>query len=487
MSFRIATSLLYFVASALAYEPTWESLDSRPLPQWYNDAKVGIFIHWGVFSVPSFGSEWFWKYWQSHQQDYDDFVTKTETPGFAYADYAHRFDAVFFDPDEWAETFAKSGAQYVVLTSKHHEGFCNWDSRKIGTTWNWNSMDVGPRRDLVGDLAAAIRKPGLKSPHTNKPLKFGVYHSLLEWFNPLYQQDLESDTTSQIFVDTKIMPELHQLVETYKPEVIWSDGDWTADSDYWKSKEFLAWLATNSSVKETVVWNDRWGIDTRCEHGSFWNCDDRYLSNTTLEHKWEYCMTIDKNSWGWNRKAKLSDYKTTEELITELVTTVSRNGNMLINVGPASDGTISPIFVDRLMGLGDWLKVNGRAIYNSRPWNICNQDTKNPNVYYTRDDTVLYAHLTQWPLDNKVVLGCPEVSKRTKINILGMKDAGAESELKIIDINSNDKKGLKGRFVGGGGALIQLPDMNPSQMPCEHVWVVAMTAVVNLDDTISPQ
>ena len=186
--------------------------------------------------------------------------------------------------------------------------------------------------------------------------------------------------TSQVFTDTKTMPELYNLIEAYKPEIAWSDGDWGANSDYWKSKEFLAWLATNSSVKDTVVWNDRWGEDSKCKHGSFLNCHDRYLPNSTVYHKWEYCLTIDKHSWGSNRKSKLSDYKTTKELIDELVTKVSRNVNTLINVGPAADETISPIFVDRLLGLWDWLKVNGRAIYNTRPWKECDQDPNNRRV-----------------------------------------------------------------------------------------------------------
>jgi alpha-L-fucosidase len=177
----------------------------------------------------------------------------------AYADYAERFDATFYDPNYWAGVFAQSGAQYVVLTTKHHEGFCNWDSRSLGTTWNWNSMEVGPRRDLVDELAKAIRNPSVISPQTNQPVKFGVYQSLYEWFNPMYISDMKSNWTSRVFVDSKIMPELYQLVDKYQPDIVWSDGYWTATSDYWRSTEFLAWLATNSSVKDTVVWNDRWG------------------------------------------------------------------------------------------------------------------------------------------------------------------------------------------------------------------------------------
>ena len=170
------------------------------------------------------------------------------------------------------------------------------------------------------------------------------------------------------------MPELFQLVEKYKPEVIWSDGATGGDSDYWRAKEFLAWLATNSSVKDTVVWNDRWGRDAGCKHGSFLTCQDRYLPNQTVLHKWENCLTLDKTSWGWNRRANYANYMTTKELVDQTVETVARNGNILINVGPAADGTISPMFVDRLLSLGSWLQVNGQAIYGSRYWKVCDQD-----------------------------------------------------------------------------------------------------------------
>ena len=465
MKFQI---LVFFclVATSLAYEATWESLDSRPLPQWYDDAKIGIFIHWGVFSVPSFHGEWFWWNWQKRKHpELVDFVNRTEKPGFAYADYAHRFDADLYNPDDWAQAFAQSGAQYVVLVSKHHEGFCNWDSRNVGTTWNWNSMDVGPRRDLVGDLAKAIRKPNLVSPQTNLPLKFGVYHSLLEWFNPMYVQDHHNNWKTKVFPRMKSMPELYNLVEKYKPEILWSDGAWEAHSDYWESKEFLAWVATNSSVKDTVVWNDRWGTDTSCKHGSFLNCNDRFLPNHTITEKWENCMTIQKHSWGWNRNTRLSEFKTTKELIKELILTVSRNGNMLLNVGPASDGTISPIFMDRLIGLGDWLKVNGRAIYKTRPWEVCNGESK--TTFYTRDDKLLYVHLTKWPGKNQVVLNCPQVSDTTKAFLLGM-ESNPSDNAPSIETN------------GGESIIIHLPNLNPATIPCQHSWVVAMTDVKNL-------
>ncbi|CAG2110055.1 unnamed protein product, partial [Medioppia subpectinata] len=129
------------------YAPNWDSIDKRPLPGWYDEAKIGIFIHWGVFSVPSFGSEWFWWSWSgTHDKAYNDFMSHNYKPGFTYADFAHQFTAEFYDPNHWAEIFKASGAKYVVLTSKHHEGYTMWPSK---TSFNWNSVDIGPNRDLL--------------------------------------------------------------------------------------------------------------------------------------------------------------------------------------------------------------------------------------------------------------------------------------------------------------------------------------------------
>ncbi|CAH1710008.1 unnamed protein product [Aphis gossypii] len=378
--FAIAVTAAWISASACGeaasadiqrYEPDWTSLDARPLPAWYDQAKFGVFIHWGVYSVPAFGSEWFWMNWRGRKgANYVNFMTKNYKPGFTYQEFGPQFTAEFFDPMQWASIIKDSGAKYVVLTTKHHEGYTLWPSKK---SFGWNSVDVGPHKDLVGDLSRAIRS-------LNKT-RFGVYHSLYEWFNPLWLQDKQSNLTTNTFVTEKVLPELYELVNHYKPEIIWSDGEWEAPDTYWDSLNFLAWLYNDSPVKDTIVVNDRWGGDTLCKHGGFMTCADRYQPGKVISRKWENAMTIDKYSWGYRRNARALDVFSIQNLITQLVETVSFGGNLLLNISPTSDGMIPPLHEERLLQIGQWLSVNGESIFNTNPWLTCQNDTQHPHLW----------------------------------------------------------------------------------------------------------
>nr|XP_045615842.1 alpha-L-fucosidase-like [Procambarus clarkii] len=442
------------------YEPTWDSLDTRPLPPWYDGAKIGIFLHWGVFSVPSFGSEWFWYSWKgAHNRDYVEFMKNNYPPNFTYQDFAPQFTAEFYEPEKWANIFEASGARYVVLTSKHHEGFTNWPSRY---SWNWNAMDVGPKRDLVGDLAKAIRT---KTPN----IHFGLYHSLLEWFNPLYLQDKSKKFQTNNFVIEKTIPELYELVNTYQPEVIWSDGDWEIEDWYWNSTKFLAWLFNDSPVKDTVVVNDRWGRGIRCHHGSFYNCDDHYNPGVLQPHKWENCMTLDRGSWGYRRNAPVVAYRTIHDVITELAQTISCGGNILINAGPTHDGRIPPIMEERLRQLGSWLDINGDAVYDSTPWTHQN-DSVTPGIWFTSKGETVYALVLSWPRGNLLTLGSVLPTPETSISILGYHD--------------NDiRRSLQFKFVKKGMQVV-FPPM--SDVNSQWAWVLAMSKVKPVKQTFPP-
>ncbi|XP_039253452.1 alpha-L-fucosidase-like [Styela clava] len=454
MASLVAFLLLVCCSLALGkYDPTWESLDARPLPQWYDEAKLGIFIHWGVFSVPSFGTsvngtagEWFWWYWQGENYTtHTDFMKQNYPPDFQYADFAPQFTTEFFDAVEWAKLFEASGAKYIVLTSKHHEGYTNWPS---AVSWNWNSMDVGPHRDLVGELASAIRM--------NTSVRFGLYHSLFEWFNPMYQNDRKNFFKTNDFVSKKTMPELYDIVNKYKPEVIWSDGQWEASYKYWNSTEFLAWLYNDSPVKSTVVTNDRWGMLTPCKHGGFFTCNDRYNPGVLQPRKWENAMTIDGLSWGFRRNAKFSDYLSIENLIQTFVTTISCGGNMLMNVGPTKEGTIPALYQERLRQMGEWLGVIGEAVYGSTPWTHQN-DTLSKGIWYTAKPGTVYAFFFTWPESGSLTLGSAiPVAETSKVSLLG-----TSISLPWEPIKSN-------------GITVNLNSIKPTEIPNKWVWVLKL-------------
>ncbi|XP_054157804.1 tissue alpha-L-fucosidase-like [Oppia nitens] len=425
------------------YEANWASLDTRPLPVWYDRAKIGIFIHWGVYCVPSYMDAWFWFHWRTDDlkqrvKAVEDFMSANYPPNWTYQDFAKDFTAEFFDANHWADVFKASGAKYVVLTTKHHEGYTLWPSNY---SFSWNARDVGPNRDLVGELSKSVKTAGLK---------FGTYHSLIEWFHPLYKQDVQSGYKTQRFVDAKVLTERHELVDTYLPDLIWSDNAENGDSKYWKSEEFLAWLYNESPIKDTVVVNDRWGVETDGKHGGYYNYADNYNPKRILAHKWERAMDIGKGSWGYRRNVQLNDYMTDLEIITAIAETVSCGGNILLSIGPTKEGTITPIYEERLRKMGDWLQVNGEAIYDSHPWTQPN-DTTTTGVWYTQKGKAVYAIVLFWPKDNTLVLGSVQYNTVDTIQMLGV--AG----------NLNYKAGT------GGHSLITFPYINPRLLTTAYV------------------
>jgi alpha-L-fucosidase len=360
-------------SGAARYDATWESLDKRPCPPWYQDAKFGIFIHWGVYSVPAFApprlkgqtpyAEWYWNSLTKGKESPSgnatwDFHKKIYGANFEYKDFAPQFRAEFFDPDQWADMFQRSGAKYIVPTSKHHDGFAIWPSADADRTWGrpWNAVSTGPKRDLLGDLSKSVRAKGLH---------MGFYYSLYEWYNPLWLTD------KQKYVREHMFPQFKDVVTRYKPDIIFSDGEWELPSDQWHSPELLAWLFNDSPAKENVVVDDRWGKDTRHKHGGYFTTE--YTAGLqTGSHPWEESRGMGF-SYGYNRAETLRDYHSARELTLMLIDLVSRGGNLLLDIGPTGDGRIPVVMEERLAEIGDWLKVNGEAIYGTRNWKATRQ------------------------------------------------------------------------------------------------------------------
>jgi alpha-L-fucosidase len=478
------------LAQQRRYEATWDSIDGRPMPAWYNDAKFGIFIHWGVYSVPSFApvnvkgetpyAEWYWHSLtegRKRQGKAGDgshtlaFHQRVYGANFPYFDFAPRFRAELFDPDQWADLIARSGARYVALTSKHHEGFALWRSEEANRAWGrpWNSVDIGPKRDLVGDLSEAGRRKGLH---------MGIYYSLYEWYNPLWLSDKKR------YVSEHLFPQFKDVVTHAKPDIIFSDGEWELPSADWRSPELLAWLFNDSPVAGSVVIDDRWGKDTRHKHGGYYTTE--YTSGMKqAAHPWEESRGMGF-SYGYNRTETLKDYRTERELVLMLIDIISRGGNLLLDIGPTADGRIPVVMQERLVQIGNWLNPNGEAIYGthalprSRQWsagkvpqmeekefmsefNITQLVDTPPagfarvDAFFTAKDDVLYAILPRWP-EREVLLDGMAAPSGSKITLL---ETGDELQWR----------------ADGSRLRITVPESLQSRAPVRAAYVLKMNGV----------
>lgn len=428
LMFSIVMSIMIAPAFSQKYDATWESLDKRPVPEWFKDAKFGIFIHWGVYSVPAYrpvSSKMYETYAEWYEADVlnkpgkgQDFHNRVYGRDFEYRSFAPMFKAELFDPEYWAKLFNRAGAKYVVLTSKHHDGFALWPSSSPYSK-NWNSVDVGPKRDLLGDLTKAVRDEGMR---------MGYYYSLMEWESitkkdgSLYIDKKSWDKyhiPDPKYVEDHMLPQLKELVTKYQPSLIFSDGEWDREPEYWKSKEFLAWLYNNAPNKEEVIVNDRWQ-PKRGVHGGYFTSEyNDFGDKMKGDHPWEESRGMG-HSYGFNRAENIDDYNSSEALIEQLVDIVSRGGNLLLNIGPAADGTIPVIMQQRLVDIGDWLKLNGEAIYGTRPWTgrpSQNNTSGDDKLYFTTKGKDLYVIAKDWPVKDIVLpLAGP---KRIKVSMLG--------------------------------------------------------------------
>lgn len=359
---------------------------------------------------------------------------------FKYADFAPMFKAEYFNPEQWTDLFERAGAKYVVLTSKHHDGFALWPSQESN---DYNSVALGPKRDLAGELTNAVRKKGLH---------MGFYYSLLEWDRPLY-----SAATLEQWVDTHMIPQLKDLVNRYKPEVIFSDGEWDYPSKELKSESFLAWLYNESPVKESVVVNDRWGKETRSKHGDYYTTeydlvhDEKGIGDNNT-HPWEESRGIG-TSYGYNQFENAEDYFSSKQLIDLLIDKVSNGGNLLLNIGPQANGLIPVVMQERLLDMGKWLEVNGEAIYGTQAWAGAAGNSQKDLAFTQKGDT-LFVLLKQWPADGFEIKGLNKVGK---VSLLG-------SDLKV-------HKKLKGDKL-----FLQVAAADYVKLPAQHAWVFRIKA-----------
>jgi alpha-L-fucosidase len=404
------------------FDSDWASLKGYKVPSWYEDAKFGIFIHWGAYSVPAFGNEWYPR--RMYLQDSEEFKHHRETYGpqarFGYKDFIPMFKAERFDPDQWAGLFRKAGAQFVVPVAEHHDGFAMYDC----SFSEWNAARMGPKRDIIGELATAVRRQWLV---------FGLSsHRAEHWwfFNGGMQFDSDVQDARYAGLYGPAQPETLppneeflddwlartcELVDKYQPQIVWFD--WWIEQPVFQPylQQFAAYY-----YNRAAQWKR--GVAINYKHNAFpegaavFDVERGQLSDIR-PHFWQTDTAISKNSWGYVQN---HDYKTAEAIIGDLVDIVSKNGALLLNIGPRPDGTIPEPEQEILLNIGRWLAVNGAAIYGTRPWKIFGEgptpvvegsfnDTKREKFtsqdirFTTRGDT-LYAVVLAWPDTGRITI-----------------------------------------------------------------------------------
>jgi alpha-L-fucosidase len=421
------------VIAAGPYDATWEALGQYTVPSWYEDGKFGIFIHWGPYAVPAFENEWYPR--NMYLVDSNAYKHHVETYGpqttFGYKDFIPQLTASEFDPDAWASLFQEAGARYVVPVAEHHDGFAMYDC----SFTRWSSVRMGPQRDVLGELAAAVRRRGLV---------FGAsYHRAEHWWFFNGGRDIESDATDPRYDDLygpaqprpetnrpdkafldDWMARLVELVDRYQPQLVYFD--WWIEQPAFRSylSRFAAYYYNRSAQwNRGAVINYKHGElkgESAFAEGSAVYDIERGQMRTTSSRFWQSDASIMRNSWCHVSSA---DYKPVNELIGDLVDVVSKNGALLLNVGPRADGSIPDAAAERLRAVGRWLEVNGEAIYASRPWRVFGEgptesapvihgvyadvngrEFTERDIRFTTRGTTLYATFLAWPESGTVTI-----------------------------------------------------------------------------------
>lgn len=458
------------------FEPNWASLENYQVPDWYVDGKFGIFIHWGAYCVPAFGNEWYPR--QMYREGTDEYKHHLSTYGahtqFGYKDFIPLFKAEQFDAQHWAEVFQRAGARFVVPVAEHHDGFAMYAS----SFSEWNAANMGPRRDVIGELAQAVRQ---------RDMVFGVSNHRAEhwWFmngGTAFDSDVQDARYAELYgpaqpdntqPDASYLEDwlarLCEIVDKYQPQLFWFDW-WIEQPAFAPYLQRFAAYYYNRAAQwgrgvainyKNKAYPDRTAV-LDLERGQL--ADIRPLF-------WQNDTSVSKNSWGY---VVNHDYKTVESIIGDLVDVCSKNGALLLNIGPKADGTIPAAEEEMLHGIGDWLRVNGEAIYGTRPWKVYGEgptqvesgmftDTKRApftsrDVRFTTRGDVLYAILLALPEREVTIQSLSTNLRLYSLQIADVRLLGSDEKL-VWDC---DKAGLHVEM--------------PKALPCDHACALKITA-----------
>lgn len=354
------------------YQDDWQSLRAYSPPQWYHDAKFGIFLHWGVYSVPAFRNEWYSR--NMYQAGRPEFEHHVEVHGrhdeFGYKDFIPSFTMADFEPDDWARLFRRAGAQFVVPVAEHHDGFALYETARS----RWNAAQLGPRRDIVGDLLSAVDDAWMVrgvSSHRAEHWFFmnGGMHVDSDVQDPRWQDfygPAQPDATSpnERFLEDWLL-RCVEIVDRYRPQVFWFD--WWIENPAFEPylRQFAAYYYNRSAEwGRGVVINHKWDAFPA---GTAVYDVERGTLGDVRDEVWQNDTSVSRSSWCW---VHTHDYKQAHDLVAELADVVAKNGVLLLNIGPRPDGTIPAEEQELLEQVGDWLLRNGEAVYGTRPWRI---------------------------------------------------------------------------------------------------------------------
>lgn len=361
------------VNAAGKWQPNWESLSKHEIPEWFHDSKLGIYAHWGVYSVPAFANEWYPRRMYLPKGDVREHHLKTWGPlaKFGYKDFIPMFTAPKFDAEAWAELYEAAGAKFAGPVAEHHDGFSMWAS-KVN---RWNAKDMGPRRDITGELVTALDKRGIKiitSFHHAK--NFQDYYTRVEGADtadPAFG-DLYGQFDDEKLAHDRWLVKLKEAIDGYKPDQIWFDFGLQKIPDDYKQR-MAAYYYNHEAIWGKPVIITRKG--THLPEGVGALDIERGKMTGMGEELWQTDDSVATNSWCYVEGLRL---KSSEELVHELIDIVAKNGVLLLNVAPKADGTFPKDQHNQLTAIGDWLKVNGEAIYATRPWKFHGEG---PNLF----------------------------------------------------------------------------------------------------------
>jgi alpha-L-fucosidase len=460
--------------------PDWESLRNYEVPEWYKDAKFGIFIHWGVYSVPAFGNEWYPRnmYREDSEENKHHVATYGPLDKFGYKDFIPMFKAEHFDPVAWARLFKEAGAKYVVPVAEHHDGFAMYGS---GLS-DWTAAKMGPHRDIIGDLAKAVRAEGLHfgaSSHRvehnfflgvgrriasdiNDPRYAAFYGPAHTWLEAKRGTPVSNDFT---FVSSAWasdwLARSAEIVEKYHPDIMYFDwwiGQPSVRADLTRFAAFYYNTSLQYGGHAGVINYKDYALH---EHAAVLDLERGQLDDIRPLY-WQTDTSISNTSWGY---IKNDTFKSPQFVVHQLIDIVSKNGNLLLNIGPRSDGTIPDEVQQVLRDVGSWLKVNGDAIYGTRPWKIYGEGpTKVAAGSFHDTDTATYTpedfrFTTKGDTLYVIELGWPSISEAV-VRSLGSTSMSSQTIRSVVLLGSDRKLPFQQR---SDGLHIQLPAQAPGK------------------------